>query len=262
MASLLETNSLRIRAGRIGLSRALVTFCAALLLAGAAGTVARPSGGAQRHRASGRAPVLDGCVRLGSQTKIVTFGAGRGDVLHAVILGHGSTGVVLSNQSDRDLCSWLPFAHSLTQAGYRVLLFDYGNAEPWLEVAAAARTLHRLGSTHVALIGASEGAKASIIAAARPGTAANSVVSLSAERYLRGTDVKPWAAKLRRPILFLMAKQDPFTISDTLTLYRACGSPSKQLVTLAGDAHGVDLLAGATGAHVRENILAFLRRHT
>jgi hypothetical protein len=87
-------------------------------------------------------------------------------------------------------------------------------------------------------------------------------VSLSAERYISGSiDVKPWAARLRRPILFVTATGDPFAETDTPTLYRACGSPQKQLLRVAGDAHGVDLLHGPTAPLVRARILAFLRSH-
>jgi hypothetical protein len=219
-------------------------------------------GAAQTLRAHAFSPFLDGCARGGSQVSILKIAAGHGDEIKAAMLGRGSVGVVLANQSDRDLCSWLPFARVLKRAGYRVLVFDYGNLQPWIEVAAAAKTLHRFGAEHILLIGASEGAKASIIAAARPTTPVTAVVSLSAERYFRdGTDVKQWVTKLTRPILFVTAKNDPYAADDTTALYRACNSPDKNLVTVAGDAHGVGLLGRTTGALVRGDILAFLRKH-
>jgi pimeloyl-ACP methyl ester carboxylesterase len=127
---------------------------------------------------------------------------------------------------------------------------------------AAARALHRLGAAQVVLLGASEGARASIIAAANPATPATAVVSLSAERYIRGgTDVKVGAARLTRPILFIAAGHDPYAASATLTLYRACGSHDKKLVRVAGAAHVVDLLRGPTAVVVRSDILDFPRRH-
>jgi hypothetical protein len=240
----------------LGLARA----AAALMIVGPTGASSAVSA-AQAPRSGAASPTVDGCVHAGSETRLVKVAAGRGDLIQAAILGRGGTGVVLANQSDRNLCAWLPFAQWLRRAGYRVLLFDYGTAEPGLEVAAAARTLHRFGGTQVVLVGASEGAKASIVAGARPMTPASAVVSISAERYLGGIDVKSWAARLRRPVLFLMAKHDPLAAGDTRTLYRACASPSKKLVTFAGDAHGVDLLVGARGARVRGDILAFLSRY-
>jgi hypothetical protein len=50
-------------------------------------------------------------------------------------------GVVLANQSDCDLCSWLRFARSLSRAGFGVLLFEYSGADPQADVAAAAKEL-------------------------------------------------------------------------------------------------------------------------
>lgn len=155
-------------------------------------------------------PALDGCVRPGPGVRLVAFRAGPADVVRAAVLGRGATGVVLSNQSDRDLCAWLPFARMLTRAGYRVLLYDEGGLRPWTETAAAARALRRLGVRRVELVGASEGAKSSIMAAAG-GAPADALVSLSAERHFRdGTDVLPAAARLTVPILFVAARNDPW----------------------------------------------------
>ena len=209
-----------------------------------------------------RLPSLDGCVRAGSDTRIVRVAAGRKDSIRAAVLGGGTAGLVLSNQSDRNLCSWLPFARTLTAGGYRVLLYDYARASADVEAAAAAVELRRLGARSVTLVGASEGAKASIIAAARPATPVDGVVSLSAERYLGGTDVLPSARKLSRPALFVTARDDPYSQSDTPQLYAACPALQKRLVVVPGDAHGVDLLTGPTADPVHDAILAFLAART
>jgi hypothetical protein len=72
-------------------------------------------------------------------------------------------GVVLANQSDRDLCSWLRFARSLSRAGFGVLLFDYSGADPQADVAAAAQGTTPAGSAldcaHRSLGGGSSGAR-------------------------------------------------------------------------------------------------------
>jgi hypothetical protein len=57
-------------------------------------------------------------------------------------------------------------------------------------------------------------------------------------------------------VLFLTAKNDPYAADDTPALYRACASSDKRLVTIAGEAHGVDLLRSQVA---RTTILAFLR---
>jgi pimeloyl-ACP methyl ester carboxylesterase len=225
---------------------ALSVLCCLVAIAGCGGT------SAANRRA---VPKLDGCVAAGPRTRIVRLRTGD----RAALLGRGADTVVLSNQSDRDLCAWLPFAGRLERAGYRVLLYDYTIASPWADAAVAARTATRLGARGVFLVGASEGAKSSLIAAAAHPGGVTAVVSLSAERsFADGTDVRPWAARLRLPVLFLTARGDPFAAADTPLLYAACGSPHKQLIRVAGDAHGVDLLSGAAAREARGAILRFL----
>jgi pimeloyl-ACP methyl ester carboxylesterase len=202
---------------------------------------------------------LDGCIRAGKGTRIVAFGLGGGKTrrLTGAVLGRGTTGVVLANQSNRNLCSWLPFARVLAGQGFRVLLFDFGAGAPEREVAAAARKLRRLGAARVLLAGASKGAKAAIVAAAAtPGLAA-AVVALSPERFLRGQDVTPAAQKLTVPTLVAVSKDDPYS-ADALELESAVGSTQKRLVTVPGAAHGVALLRAEPSATVAAAVYSFL----
>ena len=149
--------------------------------------------------------------------------------------------MVLSDESDENLCAWLPFARDLVAAGFRVLLYDFAGPKPVAEAAAAAGELRRLGVGAVALAGASEGAKVSIAAATS--ARANRVASISAERYLSGFgDVLPAARRLRAPVLYVTAKGDPFSKDDTPLLYRATRERSKRLVVLPGVHHGTALL--------------------
>jgi pimeloyl-ACP methyl ester carboxylesterase len=188
-----------------------------------------------------KASALDRCLGPGAR------------VVHGVaVLGTGTRGVVLSNQSDEDLCSWAPFANTLARDGFRVALYDYGNSDPVAAVGAAAADLRSLGATRVALVGASEGAKASILAASRARVTA--VVSLSAERYLGGIDVLPAAGRLTAPVLYLYAKADPYSESATPALFRATKERAKTLVALTGSGHGTALLPRVSG-----RIRAFLR---
>lgn len=174
------------------------------------------------------------------------------------MLGQGSAGVVLANESDLNLCAWLPFARALSRSGRQVLLFDYAGATPASEVAAAADELRALGATSLALVGASEGAKAAIMAAAtRPGLA-DSLVALSPERYLQAKDVTPYARRLRLPVLFAVSRHDPFSASDTPRLERLAGSARKRLVVVPGSAHGVALLRGRNGTRIADAVEGFL----
>jgi pimeloyl-ACP methyl ester carboxylesterase len=178
-------------------------------------------------------------------------------LVHGVVLGGGPLGVVLANQSDRDRTAWVPFARLLAARGYRVLAFDYGVDSPESDVAAAAHALERLGVQRVVLVGASKGAKASLMAAAAPLPGVVGVVSLSAERTAGGRDVVPFARRLRLPTLFVTAKDDPWSKSDTPLLERvASNTASRRLVVVPGNAHGIAL---TTSARVERAVFAFLR---
>jgi hypothetical protein len=201
---------------------------------------------------------LDGCLAAG-QGSLVDLGGGH----QAAVLGSGASGVVLSNQSDQNLCGWLPFGKVLAERGFRVLLYDYGaTADPAGDVALAAGKLRSLGVGTVQLVGASEGAKASLIAATTLQPPPAAVVSLSAERMLRGTDVLPAAAKLRVPVLFVTARDDGVVGEATSQLYRAAsGSTSRRLEVVSGAAHGTELLSGAGRAKLQGTLVDFLRSH-
>src|SRR6266540_928444 len=100
----------------------IATLLAFALLVGAC------SGRAPSGSPSGTSPPttqgpLDGCVPTG-QASLVDLGGGH----QAAVLGSGGNGVVLSNQSDQNLCGWLPFGKVLAERGFRVLLYDYGAA--------------------------------------------------------------------------------------------------------------------------------------
>jgi hypothetical protein len=93
--------------------------------------------------------------------------------------------VVLANESDEDLCAWLPFSTRLAAAGYRIVLWDYGANVPLEELTGLVKRLRSGGATRLVLMGASEGAKISLIAGARIEPPVRGVVSLSAESILR-----------------------------------------------------------------------------
>jgi hypothetical protein len=81
----------------------------------------------------------------------------------------------------------------------------------------------------VFLLGAPLGAKASIIAASLHPSLVAGVVSLSAELFLNGKNVEPFARKLALPALFVTARHDNFSSCATPVLYTACGSTDKKL---------------------------------
>jgi dienelactone hydrolase len=168
---------------------------------------------------------------------------------------------VLSNQSDQDLCAWLPFGRVLAAHGFRVLLHDYLGA-PADDIAAGAAKLRALGARTVLLVGASQGAKASLLAATTVRPPVAGVVGVSPERYLQGTDMVPVVARLRVPVLYLSARDDPYADGFPSQLYQATThAPSRKLTILPGAAHGTDLLKGSGGPRAQAMILEFLRGH-
>jgi pimeloyl-ACP methyl ester carboxylesterase len=205
--------------------------------------------------------IAAGCGASSHKTQVsgsrpISFRDGSG-LVRGVVRGDGALGVVLANQSDRDRTAWAPFARLLAARGYRVLTFDYGGDSPEADVAAAARALERLGARRVVLMGASQGAKAALMAAAATPPDVVGVVSLSAERTAGGQDVVPSARRLRLPALFVTARADPWSMRDTPLLERAASNTAgRRLLVVPGDVHGIDLTAND---RVKRAMLVFLR---
>lgn len=171
-------------------------------------------------------------------------------------VGQGRAAVVLSNESDQDVCGWVDFLPALLRSHHAITLYDFVS-EPVGNLESVVRFVRAGGARTVTLIGASEGAKASIIAAerARP----DGVVSLSAEAELAGRPVAPSAVRLRAPTLFVTALEDPYgSTSATRSYFRSAPSPAKRLVTVPGSEHGTALLGQAS---VRRAVLGFLAAH-
>jgi dienelactone hydrolase len=174
----------------------------------------------------------------------VAFSSPQGVKLQGTILGDGDTGVVISNQSGGEFCPWLPLVEVLVKKHSRVLLYQAGSGDQADLVSAAAAFMIGQGLKQIILIGASQGAKASIVAAARrlPGVIA--LVSLSAEGRLGKIVVEPYAEQLKLPVLFVTSEQDEYgSMKASQTFFNVAPVKDKQLVVVPGTAHGYDLLS-------------------
>jgi pimeloyl-ACP methyl ester carboxylesterase len=121
--------------------------------------------------------------------------------------------------------------------------------------------LRAAGDSRMILAGASEGAKASLIAATQLRSPPLGVLSLSAEPELRGTPVAPAVHRLRCPALLITAIDDPYGAADAAHAFVATAPPGRvQLVTVHGSGHGTALLAGPGSAEVLARIDVFLAR--
>ena len=162
---------------------------------------------------------------------------------------------MLSNQSDQDRCAWVPFARTLVDKGFRVALWDYGDGPPQAELAGVVGAVRDAGAGRVILLGASKGAKTSLVAARQLGSAVAGVVSLSAEAELApSTDVASASAGLTVPVLLVTADADPYGSAEALEGIRR-GVADARVVRVAGAVHGTLLLDNAA---VSAEILAFL----
>jgi pimeloyl-ACP methyl ester carboxylesterase len=178
------------------------------------------------------------------------------------LIGSGTRVVVLSNQSDENLCSWLPFSARLTASGYRVAVWDYAGDDPSSELSAVMMAVRTAGATRIVLMGASRGAGTSLVAGSRITPVVAGVVSLSAESVLQpGRIVLDSVARLPCPVLLVTATQDPYGSADAAKIFlTAAPNRDKQLITVSGTDHGTQLLAGAAAATVVPAVLVFLQR--
>jgi pimeloyl-ACP methyl ester carboxylesterase len=236
------------------------TACGALVFAA---LLAGCGGGGPATHPPVAAHHVDGCVPLTAGARVVTLRPPGGSRLEAVLLGRGSTAFVLSNESDEDLCSWLPLVRTLRAHGYSALVYDYEDpGEIAADAAAGAAAARAAGARRVVLVGASVGARASIEAAAKSPLAVESVISLSAERTVR-SDQRDLIGPARHdtlPTLLISAREDPYLVGDTAQLSRALASSSKRVLIVPGMDHGTALLTGGERDRVEAAILAFVRR--
>src|SRR5207248_7752413 len=160
--------------------------------------------------------------------------------LDAAEVGTGAKGIVLVHESGaKALCGWWPFAVHLADTGFHVLLFDlrcYGlsgcpraaKRDDYVsDVAAAAAKLRSLGAASVEVVGASMGGSVALVSGVRvPHVAA--VADLSGDELSRPFGRKGHrltagraARRLRLPVLFAVARQDPFVhVAAVQALYR------------------------------------------
>ena len=234
------------------------------------------------HRRSSLLAVLAAALAAGSLAGGV--GAGTSGRAHYCVAGTGSltfraadrvrlvghrwgglrpgrrTAVVLAHQSRGDLCEWQPYARRLARLGFFVLAFDFrshgesaireGDVSGRLpgDVAAAVKTVRKLGAKRVYVVGASMGGIAALAAAPNIRPALTGVVSVSAPAQMGHLDATRWAPKLRVRTLYLAAEGDQASgydfAADARRLHELTAAP-KQLGMYPGAAHGIALVTGA-----------------
>jgi pimeloyl-ACP methyl ester carboxylesterase len=209
-----------------------------------------------------------------SGSRAVTFESRDGVGLEGRLFGDGSTGVVLSHMRPADQRSWFAFANRLADQGYLVLTYDFRGYCPggdggcsqgdlqisaiWQDVLGAMDFVRSQGATTVALVGASMGGTASLVAAAQEGSDAAVVVTLSAPVSIEGLDAD--AAVLQRVDankLFIAGLGDASAAASAQDLYEIAPPPKRVEISPADD-HGTDLLTGSQGEAIQRLIETYL----
>ena len=212
-----------------------------------------------------------------SGSRAVTFESRDGVTLAGRLFGDGSTGVVLSHMQPADQRSWFAFANRLADEGYLVLTYDFRGYCPggdggcsqgelqisaiWQDVLGAMDFIRSRGATSVALVGASMGGTASLVAAGQEGSDVAAVVTLSAPTSIEGLDVD--AVLLQRVNankLFIAGVGDASAAASAEQLFEIAPPPKAAPEIVPADDHGTDLLTGSRGEAVQRVIETYLER--
>jgi len=188
--------------------------------------------------------------------------------------GGGSAGVVLAHMQPSDQSSWFDYAETLADDGYRTLTFNFrgycpggdagcstGETDPallWRDVLAAVRYLRSTGAVRIAVIGASMGGTAALVAAATPSARIGAVATLSAPIAIGGLVASPETlVAIPSAKLYVAGNGDASAATEAQRLYDL-SVPPKRVEIVPSDDHGTDLLEGNQGPNVRRLLSVWL----
>ena len=215
----------------------------------------------------------------GTTSREVEFASTDGVTLAGRLFGpeEASAGVVLAHMFPADQTSWFPFADRLAGEGYRVLTFDFrgfcpgGDAgcsegekrvpDMWRDVLGAMQVLRDEGVSRIALVGASMGGTASLVAASTEGEDVEAIVTLSAPIQFEGLEAGPdEVSRLTAAKLFIAGHADVPAAEAVDVLYAEALQPKRPLLLTTED-HGTDILTGNQSGIATTEILNWLDRY-
>jgi pimeloyl-ACP methyl ester carboxylesterase len=183
--------------------------------------------------------------------RIVAFSTGDGVEISGTLFGGSDRGIVLLHMYPADQTSWYPEAERLLEQGYMVLTVDFrgygrsgGDKDIGVidrDVEAAVGYMEERGAAQVALVGASMGGTAALMAA--DGVPVAGVATLSAPVGFKGLDAIDAVTRVDAPVLFLGTLDDSGG-EAARTLYELAAEPRRVEVFPGGD-HGTDMLSGS-----------------
>jgi len=187
----------------------------------------------------------------------VHFRSADGLLLDGHVAGTGARWVILSHMYRSDQSSWYGFAERLAARGLAALTYDfrgYGSSEGSTDVAhidadvlGAIAYARSQGAGTIALMGASMGGTASLVAAteAPAGTPLRSIVTLSAPAVFMGLDAADVAAQVAVPVLCVAGAGDAGGL-NAADARRLCttpeGRPRRDADLVSTNSHGTALL--------------------
>jgi pimeloyl-ACP methyl ester carboxylesterase len=198
----------------------------------------------------------------------VTFETEDGETLNGTLFGRGPVDLVLAPDYPGKQDGWVPFAEAASQAGYRVLTFDfrgYANPEdqvdwsdspPDLDAALAFLRVH--GGQQFIVMGAGQGSLAAILAAGEQPDVIG-LVALSTPREVIGLELTD--SELRRvevPSLWIGARTD---LSQSVEEFAdLVGGDAEVWIYEGSSLHGTFIFQGADQDDLIQRLLDFADR--
>jgi dienelactone hydrolase len=204
------------------------------------------------------------------RAQITSLTTSDGVHLSALVLGEGSRGVLLSHEQGYNICSFIPLARQLAQAGYQVIVPEYRNHGASEESSdndnidrdgmAALVELHRRGAERVFIGGASCGGSVSaILAASEPQITGLLIMSSPAQ--FGPLDAEAAIAAVTVPTLMIVSPGDMegAVEREVRTLFAASGAANKELLIDDSGYHGTDLFREAdSGEELMQRVFEFI----
>jgi len=223
---------------------------------------------------SSSAPQGGGSATPTPGLKEVHFTSTDGVRLDGHVAGTGSRWVVLSHMYPSDQTSWYSFAQRLAGQGLVALTYDfrgYGASSASKDIAHIDRDVlgavvyaQSQGATAIALMGASMGGTASVVAAAEnpSATALRALVTLSAPGSFMGLDAESVAARVGVTMLCVAGTGDAGGANATSAQHLCAAVPGRPVRTVElpdTASHGTALLGDPTAISVIDRAVRFLR---
>jgi pimeloyl-ACP methyl ester carboxylesterase len=214
-----------------------------------------------------------------ANSRAVTFASTDGVKLSGRMFGpdDATAGVILAHMLPADQSSWFDFAQRLGTSGYRALTFDFRGYCPggdagcskgekatgaiWQDVLGAVAYLKTQGINRFALVGASMGGTASLVASSQQPEGIAAVVTLSAPESIDGLTAGPDVMQtIAAAKLFIAGTLDTVAAQSATAFFNESIQPKREELLTTAD-HGTDMLTGNQGEQTGNLIEDWLSLH-